>query len=113
MPVHPTDLIVRGPKHNVKNPEYAEKLVGIVHQAQRFSVQGQGEFLWRSWRSREVSQVVARMMGNAQPYCFLEPANPRRLQRLVRQYLFRRPSPGLPAGCGATLKVGVWAWLMV
>ena len=79
MPVHPTDLIVRGPKRNVKNPEYAEKLVGIVHQAQPFSVQGQGEFLWRSWRSREVSQVVARMMGNAQPYWFLEPANPRRV----------------------------------
>ena len=33
---------------------------------------------------------------------------PRRLQALVRQYLFRRPSRGLPAVCVATLKVGVW-----
>jgi hypothetical protein len=76
MSVHQTDLIVRGLKRNVQNPEQAEKLVGIVHQAKRFSVKGKGEFLWRSWRSREVSRVVARLMGNVQPYWFLEPANP-------------------------------------
>jgi hypothetical protein len=35
-------------------------------------------------------------------------ASARRLQALVRQYLFRRPSRGLPAVCVVTLRVGVW-----